>query len=94
MAKENCQGFLSVWEELNNKNKAFIRATRREMRTKTQLALLSASGLHADSSSKGPIRTSYPLTSSTTMKSLPSPLLKRMRPSEDVVLNWKNRCME
>lgn len=36
----------------------------------------------------------YPLTSSTAMKSFPSPLLKRMKPSADVVLNWKKRCME
>lgn len=37
---------------------------------------------------------SHPFTSSTTMKSLPSPRLYRMSPSGEVVLNWKNKCME
>lgn len=38
--------------------------------------------------------TTHPLTSSTTMKSLPSPELYRIRPSGLVVLNWKKRCMD
>lgn len=38
-------------------------------------------------------RPAHPLTSSTAMKSLPSPLLKMMKPSGEVVLNWKKRCM-
>ena len=36
----------------------------------------------------------HPLTSSTAIKSLPSPELKRMKPSGEVVLNWKKRCMD
>lgn len=39
-------------------------------------------------------KATYPLTSSTAIKSLPSPLLKRMKPSAEVVLNWKKRCMD
>lgn len=41
-----------------------------------------------------PITLAHPFTSSTAMKSFPSPLLKKRKPSGDVVLNWKKRCME
>lgn len=35
-----------------------------------------------------------PLTSSTAIKSLPSPELKSIKPSGEVVLSWKKRCMD